>query len=431
MRGRRCRIGRERSWRNGGWAIGSGVILWLRAGIRLSRSRLLGQQRRLSGQTGAARRGLGGRSFFWLVVGLAALEGVQFALQALVAVFILADLLGDGGAVVGVELVHQLRDEMLVLQRLVHGGQTGAGCLALARLDLSVGGIGVGLVALVADLFLEDVQVEIAQGIWAEAAALEARVRGDVWVGLQQLGDGAEDLRVHTIGMERLEQEERLEVGVGGQAIIHPPGPLRLGLGLDLGWDAMGSGWERSHGDERGGECRAVDTQGRRMGMGSTDRVRRRDGGGGGRWKSRKVVAGRWLGCVCVCASGEQRRASKARPAQRIRRAGHVRLSPWLYLLLQSVHCEINMKPIYNSSDRSVRLCRRLGAGRGGAVRWLSCPPLSGVPVWLPVRDAAGARKPLPLSPHFWPCSRAVDRWTAQDRDAPAATSHALQRARC
>lgn len=46
--------------------------------------------------------------------------------------------------------------------------------------------------------------------------------------------------------MERLEQQERLEVGVGGQASIHPP----KALGLDVGARTTGRrGREGSHGD--------------------------------------------------------------------------------------------------------------------------------------------------------------------------------------
>jgi hypothetical protein len=137
---------------------------------------------------------------------------------------------------------------MLVLQRLLHGGQARARGLPLARLDLSVGRVAVWLVALIPDLFLEDVQVEVAQGLWAQAAALEALVGGDVRIGLQQIGDAAEDLRVHAIGMERLEQEKRLEVGVGGQASSHPPEPLGL---VQCARAARGRR-ERSHGDGDG-----------------------------------------------------------------------------------------------------------------------------------------------------------------------------------
>lgn len=82
-----------------------------------------------------------------------------------------------------------------MLDRLLHRGQGRAGCLPLARgLDLAVGGVAICLIALIAEFLLQYVQVEVAQGIGAQTAALETRVGGDVWIGLQQIGDSAEDL---------------------------------------------------------------------------------------------------------------------------------------------------------------------------------------------------------------------------------------------
>lgn len=78
-----------------------------------------------------------------------------------------------------------------------------------------------GLHLFVLDFLLQNVQVKVAQSIGTQATALERGILGDVGVGLQQLGDVAEDLRIYAIGMERLKEQERLEVGIGSQASIH------------------------------------------------------------------------------------------------------------------------------------------------------------------------------------------------------------------
>jgi hypothetical protein len=122
-----------------------------------------------------------------------------------------ADLVGDGGAVAGVQLVDQVGDEVLVLDRLLDRRQGWARGLALARwLRVAIERLLVAVGALALDLVLEDVQVEVAQGVRAEAAALEALVLGDVRVALQQLRDSAEDVRGEAIGVQRLEQQQRL-----------------------------------------------------------------------------------------------------------------------------------------------------------------------------------------------------------------------------
>lgn len=177
---------------------------------------------------------MGGGALPQLFVPVAALDAVQVPLQTLVALLVVADLVGDGGAVAGVQLVDEVRNEVLVLDRLLDRRQGGARGLALARgLRVGVGRVGIGRGALAPELVLEDVQVEVAQGIRAEAAALEALVLGDVRVALQQLRDPAEDVRGEAMGVQRLEQQQRLEVGVGSQAGIHPPGPLQARRGRE------------------------------------------------------------------------------------------------------------------------------------------------------------------------------------------------------
>jgi hypothetical protein len=51
-------------------------------------------------------------------------------------------------------------------------------------------------------------------------------VASDVGVLLQQIRDPAEDAVAYSIGAQTLEQQERLEVGVGRAAVIHPPVPV-------------------------------------------------------------------------------------------------------------------------------------------------------------------------------------------------------------
>lgn len=166
----------------------------------------MGEKRRLSWETGAPRSSIG--LLFQLVVPLAALDALQLSLQLLISLFVGPDLLGDSGAVARVQLVDELRNEVLVLDGFVDRGQARTGCLPLARgLDVSILDLAVHGALLALDLLLQDVQVEVAQGIGAQTAALEAPVGGDVGIVLQQLRDSAEDVGPEAIGMERLEQE--------------------------------------------------------------------------------------------------------------------------------------------------------------------------------------------------------------------------------
>lgn len=91
--------------------------------------------------------------------------------------------------------------------------QTGTGSLSLPRaldvsLSVSARGFGVqgAILALTLDLLLQQLQVKVAEGIRAQAAALEALVGGDVRVVLQQLRDPAEDGGLYAMGSEGLEQ---------------------------------------------------------------------------------------------------------------------------------------------------------------------------------------------------------------------------------
>lgn len=152
------------------------------------------------------------------------LDALQLALQALIALLVGPDLLGELVAVRSVQLGDELRDEVLVLQRLLDGRQAWAMPLSLCRVcDLAMLRVGVGTL-LELELALQALKVEVAQGIGAEAAGLEVLVRGDVRVLLEEVGDAAKHGGRHAIGMEALEEQQRLEVGVGRHASIHPPG---------------------------------------------------------------------------------------------------------------------------------------------------------------------------------------------------------------
>lgn len=130
-----------------------------------------------------------------MTIPLATLNALKLAPQTIISLLVLPDLLGDGGAVASVQLVDKFRNEMLVLDGFLNGRQARAGGLPFARaLDVSIGGIAIGKSLLAPDLLLQDVQVEVAQGIGAQTTALEALVGGDVGVALQQLRDSAEDV---------------------------------------------------------------------------------------------------------------------------------------------------------------------------------------------------------------------------------------------
>lgn len=66
-------------------------------------------------------------------------------------------------------------------------------------------------------------EVEAAQRLSTEPADLEVLVAGDVGVLLQLVRDPVEDGGVYAIGVQALEQQQRLEVRVGGHSSIHPP----------------------------------------------------------------------------------------------------------------------------------------------------------------------------------------------------------------
>lgn len=113
-----------------------------------------------------------------------------------------------------------------MLQRFLDRGQRRTGLLPLPR----VRAISVCLLIVVALLVLnlppQALQVKVAQCIWAQSAALEVFVASDVGVLLQQVRDAAEDRVAYAIGSQTLEQQKRLEGGVGRAASIHPPVPL-------------------------------------------------------------------------------------------------------------------------------------------------------------------------------------------------------------
>jgi hypothetical protein len=141
-----------------------------------------------------------------------------------------------------------------VLQRLVDRGQHGAGLLSLARVrDIAVR-LPVMVALLVLELPAQALEVEVAQGIGAQAAALEVLVAGDVGVPLQLVRNPAEDVVLEAIGVEALEQQQRLERGVRGDASIHPP--VRVGR-WGLRYGSQRGSWERlrgavGHGTARG-----------------------------------------------------------------------------------------------------------------------------------------------------------------------------------
>lgn len=130
-----------------------------------------------------------------------------------------------------------------MLERFLDGGQGRALPLSLGRAGRVIVG---GLLEAKLELAfpLQTLEVEVAQGIGTETAGLEVLVGGDVRVLLEQVGDAGEDGGADAIGVEALEQQERLEVGVGRDASRHPPGVC--------GARAMGVGRDGSHGDGDG-----------------------------------------------------------------------------------------------------------------------------------------------------------------------------------
>lgn len=192
-------------------------------GARSRRHRLLRKARRLVGHARALRRRRGrvcaGPE---LVVPLAALDAPEVALQPGISVFLGAKLVDNLVAVRGIELADEFGDEVLVLQRLLDGGQGGTGLLPLARVGamaVCVRGLGA---LLVVQLFPQAVEVEVAESIGAQAAALVGLVVCDVRVLLQQVRDLGKDIGADAVGAQTLEHKQRLEGGVGRPASSHP-----------------------------------------------------------------------------------------------------------------------------------------------------------------------------------------------------------------
>jgi hypothetical protein len=147
-----------------------------------------------------------------------------------------------------------------VLQRLLDTRQAWAMPLSLARVgDLPILALAVAAL-LVLNLPLQTLQVEVAQRIRTEAAGLEVLVGGNVRVFLQQVGYPTEDGGPYAIGMEALEKQQRLEVGVGGNASIHPPGVCSA--------RAMSLGRKGSQGCCVGGDGLQLQPDGHRMRLG-------------------------------------------------------------------------------------------------------------------------------------------------------------------
>lgn len=176
--------------------------------------------------------------------------------------------------------------------------------LSLARaLDVSILALAVGAL-LVINLLPQPLQIEVAQSIGTQSTGLEELVAGNVGRVLQQVRDLAKDGRRDTIGMEALEQQERLEVGVGGDLGRHPPGLW--------GARAMGVGRDGSQRDRRWRqrERRQLDgADGHRMRLG---RWARR---AGELWEMARMgdVAafgeeiGKLSSCFCATASTQRR----------------------------------------------------------------------------------------------------------------------------
>lgn len=121
-----------------------------------------------------------------MLVPLSTLDALQFALQLVVLVLLSADLLGDLVAIGSIELGDELWNEVLVLQRFLDGRQGGVGLLALAWIrDVSIRVIVIRL--LVVDLLPQAFQVEVAQRIGTETAALVGAMRSNVRILLQQV----------------------------------------------------------------------------------------------------------------------------------------------------------------------------------------------------------------------------------------------------
>lgn len=143
------------------------------------------------------------------------------------------DLLQNLGAVGCVQLLDELGHQVGVLERVLDARQHGPRSLPL----LGVCAILDSTVAALLDLNFpsEAFQVEAAQRIGAQTAALEVLVARDIRVGLKQLRGPAEGVRGHAIACKTLEDQERLEGGVRGGASRHAPGCVEGARWADTG----------------------------------------------------------------------------------------------------------------------------------------------------------------------------------------------------
>jgi hypothetical protein len=178
--------------------------------------------RRLLRHARTARRCLAVHSVAQLLVPVSALDALDLTLQPVQMLLLGPDLVDHLGAPCPVQLLDQLGHQVIVLQRFLHGGQRGHCGLPLPRV---LAMLCVAVAALFQlDLSPQALEIEAAQGIRTQPAGLEELVRRDVWVGLQQLRRLAEGILCHAIALEALEDEERFEGGVGGDASCHAPG---------------------------------------------------------------------------------------------------------------------------------------------------------------------------------------------------------------
>lgn len=165
-----------------------------------------------------------------MFVPFASLNLAQLPLQSRILELVFPDRGHDRRAPGAVEPLGQARDQMGMLGGLLHGGQrAGTGRLSFARAsDFPIAGVAVrcAFLALALGLLLQQQQVHIPQRIGTEPAALEALVGRDAGRLLQRVRDAAEHGRLGAIELEAAEQQKGLEVGVGGEASIHPPVPL-------------------------------------------------------------------------------------------------------------------------------------------------------------------------------------------------------------
>lgn len=115
----------------------------------------------------------------------------------------------------------QLRNQVRVLCRLMYRWQHRTGNLALATAGRSVP-IGKLLLAILLlfqvmlDLLLQEAQVQLTERIGTQAASIKSRIVAYQRHALQLLGDSVEADGIDTFIAQGLEQEERLEVCVGG-----------------------------------------------------------------------------------------------------------------------------------------------------------------------------------------------------------------------